>query len=153
MRVFLLVLILLFGIGGAAGSALVGTVWLIDTPTYKKDLEKSQKALDAIRTNPALVRLLVGKDVSEQDIRDEARAIELQIKGMPFAFAGAVIGLLGCILAYKGRGLSGGVLLMMVGAGPLALNVKAAAFTGAMVLAGLLALFRRPKEQPQPTAA
>ncbi len=129
--------VLIFGLLGVAGSGFIvykwGTQWLDNHQLYPVQL----KLLEAMQKS------------SEAGTEDQLKAVTqwyTRERALPFVCASAVLGLIGILVSFTGRGLSAAVLLIVTGAGPALLGEPfVVIYTGGLILAGFFSLFVRPR--------
>ena len=116
MRIFLIVLrvgVFLIALGGVGLAGYLGYL------AYDNVVQKKQ--LDVALQNQAIYRALIGTPFASAKAQaTTAEDVEKMItknRLYPFLLGGAVLGLLGGILALMGRTTSGGLLLLVVGLG------------------------------------
>lgn len=168
MRVFLLLLrvgVFLLALAGVGGAGFLGYKgW--ENITQKHSLEDARKQLAAARALVSPGGLITAETVRKSE--SEVERLSMVARAYPFLLAGAVIGLLGGVLALVGRTNSGAVLMLLTLAGPGVIFPNSLLFLSPLGAAGLGALFvsflawiTRPKpgaaapraedEDPQPT--
>ncbi len=130
--------VLILGILGVCGPALVGFIW-------REELVK----LDPLIELGKLVNDASGKS-GDAKTKEGMRNVAKLTQTTFFLLLAVPIGLLGAILAFAGRGLAGGLLLIFCALGPLLLapdmeiRLRAGAAGGLLLIAGILGLFVRP---------
>jgi len=122
--------VLIFGLVGAVGSGFIGYQWMDGFNHEKVDM--------------AEIRPLAHTGFFKSEALGKIAEFDRRAKAWPFLLTGAVLGLLGCLLAFERRRFSGSALLLCAALGPVVFNPPVAIFTFGLVLAGLLALFIRP---------
>jgi hypothetical protein len=118
--------VLIVGILGAIAAGGLGVKWLNDYRQLK-DLVEMTRAL------------------SGQDPETQAKLAELDrmVWTAYLLLAGGLVGAAGCILAFLGKGLIGGPLMLVSALAPVILFPKVLLFTSILLLGGSLALFVR----------
>ncbi len=122
--------VLLFGLVGAVVSGYLGYLWM--------DNFYHQKAITAE------MRQHTATGYYKLEALEKIAEFDRQAKAWPFLLTGAVLGLLGSILAFERRRFSGSALLLCAALGPVVYKPLVALFICGLILAGLLALFIRP---------
>jgi hypothetical protein len=159
MRIFLIILrvgVFLLALLGVAGSGGLGYKWWSDSTAEKPKFDLAQKKMAALRV---LVKEGLGGPTTPSDLQKASENFDNLnsfLRPIPFLMAGAVIGLLGGVLALIGRTLSGAVLLFLASAGSGVLQPITLIFTCPLIAAGLGSLFvsflafvTRPKPRPE----
>jgi len=135
--------VLIIGLAGLVGLGVLGYIWMDNFNELKEDMELKRKNIQN-GVGPPEDR----EKVAEQDRRGRA---------WPFLMAGAGLGLFGSLLAYERYRFCGAALLLAAPVGALVLHPFEFAdflhpldhyeliFASGLVLAGLLALFIRPR--------
>jgi hypothetical protein len=128
MRIAVLILAIL----GSLGSGGVGVLWLWHTARDSQGVE--------------LGRMLVEQaGVTDSAMRKELAEYDRRAKTFGFLLAGFALGLVGGVLAMLGRGKSAAALLLTAVIGPAVLHPVVLIFTFLLAIAGVLALFVRPR--------
>lgn len=137
--------VLITGILGACGAGILGVLWLLSASTVE-----------------ATVKLLTGQTLTEVLSRGLDPASSADLSKLQealndyhwakiciwFLLASAVLGLFGSILGLRGKRAGAAVLLLAAFVAPFLLIPSTAVFTFFLALAGLLALFIKPRVQP-----
>jgi hypothetical protein len=137
-------LALLIGLLGAGGSGFVGF-------GLKSNMEHEQPSYDS--AHKVAERAAKGEQLSPSELGNlgdynQNLGVEYdKTVSMKFLFAGAALGLIGAILSFGYRGKSGAALLIAAAIPPTLLNPKPIVFgfMAPLVMAGLIALFVRPR--------
>jgi hypothetical protein len=143
MRLFLILLrigVFLLGLAGSLGSGFLGYWWRNETrdrrPGFDQAVHDFRRRCDILGIDPTEV----AREPFWRELEQEYRAFQRQDRAYPFLLAGSVIGLVGAVLALRGRDRSSAALLLVAALGPAVLDPTALRFSFALVLAGLLAL-------------
>jgi len=159
--------VLIIGLAGLVGLGVLGYIWMDNFNELKEDMEQKRKNIqnrEDMEQKRKNIQNGVGPPedrakVAEQDRQDRAKVAEQDRRGRawPFLMAGAGLGLFGSLLAYERYRFCGAALLLAAPVGALVLHPFEFAdflhpldhyeliFASGLVLAGLLALFIRPR--------
>jgi len=132
--------VLVLALAGAGGSGFVGFIWFGDAERLKPSV--------------TVIRQQAKSNPQAQAAIQEFDSLH---KASYFLMAGAPLGIIGGLLALSRRGILAALVLLLAFAGPAVLArdwlmeksdrmVGLGIFTGALVLAALLAFFIRPKK-------
>jgi hypothetical protein len=135
--------VLILGILGAFGSGCGGLLLQIGKNASKEKLEFVQVFGQAVAED---------KDADPEkvaEVKAALKAIHFLSISIPLLYAGTGIGLVGAFFGFFGRGKSAAALLLVAAFGPALFVPFSLIFTGILIVAGLLALFIRPKRLKQ----
>jgi hypothetical protein len=139
--------VLVLSVLGAAVSAFLALSLIIGEYKLRKEYDRVRAVFDEA-DQAAKKRGLSEENRREADdhFRAEDDKFEKDLENLnrvlnatPFLVVGALLSIVGGILAMLGRTNSGGGLLLLAGLGPVPLAPRAVIFTGVLILAGLLA--------------
>jgi hypothetical protein len=102
---------------------------------------KESPEMEPIRNNPTF-RALIELD---SEAAWKLSQYEKRGRAIPFLFGAVVLGGAGAVLAFLGKGMSAAALLLAAALGPAIINPLGLIFTCPLVVAGVLALFVRPR--------
>jgi hypothetical protein len=157
MRIFLIILrvgVFALAMLGTAASGYLGYRWYSDASSQQTKLDLTRRTLVAweVLNKAGQAGPNAGNDI--QSFKTQLETLNPVLRAIPFLLAGAVLGLLGGILALAGRTTSAAVVLIVAGAGPGVLAPRSLVFTSILILAGFAALFvsflawvARPKDR------
>ena len=127
--------VLIFGLIGVGWSGFISYRWGTEWIEHHVEIDSTMAFL-----KPPLPQNQLVTDMREFYTRQRA---------LPFIMGGTVLGLFGTMLSFGGRGLSGGALLLVIGAGPAVFAPNYLMITGSFLIAGVFSLFVRPRT-PRP---
>jgi hypothetical protein len=127
---------LILGVLGIFGPGVLGYIW-----------HNQSAQLDALIMKDAKQLKMIAPPGFEEVLQNYKRFKQVIV----FLFTAVPLGIFALVLIDRGRGLSGGLLMLAASIGPILLapdhelRIRVAAFCGLMVLSGLFGLFARPR--------
>jgi hypothetical protein len=134
------VVVLIFGLLGAAGSGFLGVKWLSDANNLKKEIDLVRK---------------VGEATKDAKVNAEVEKLDRTINTAYALLGAAALGAVGSVLALNRKGLIAGVLFLAGFAIPLALfqDAKLIIFTFGLGIAGVFSFLIKPGTPYKPAKA
>ena len=122
---------LIFGLLGVAGSGALGAKWMTDISERKPELDRAREII-ATSGNP--------------DAYEKVAKLDRLIYAAYTLVAGAVLGLLGCVLVFNRKGAVAAAVFFIAFVTPLvvAQDIKPGVITSGLALALLFSFFVKP---------
>jgi hypothetical protein len=141
------------GLLGVLSSGYLAYNWTTDVLKNKDQVEKSREELN--KTREAVEKsgnLDLKLDLAKADLL--YAEFSARSKAWPFVIGSVVLGILGCFLVLKGRGLIAALLMFVAFILPAIFHILALIFTGLFLLGAILCLsVRRKVPVPIPAPA
>jgi hypothetical protein len=124
---------------GALGAGILGFKWKSDYDTAKPQLEATMALAKALPTE------------KQAELNAELAKLDRVVYAAYLLMAGAVLGVIGGIVAMRGLGIVAGVLLLLAVLPAAILVPKSLVFSFPLLVAALLAFVVRRPAVPSPT--